>query len=147
MLPGATNWLPWAARLLPLQPAKGDNRRRMTKYYASIVRAERKRYRLTGAAMLLPIFTAVPAATVNPDIWSIVTGFSLGCVLAYVACRLIYARVKVNCPRCAGQLNADYAESPKHSSKNVEHNCTQCARQYVDGTLLKAGVQEKYHDN
>ena len=107
-------------------------------YYPALKRAETFRLALVLLSILLPLIGAVLAGYVFNDIWFVTAGFILGGFCTYFCVKLINKYIKVYCPICGSDdIRENYANSPRGTNSNVEHNCTSCNSKFVDGQLVE----------
>lgn len=100
---------------------------------ANLKRAEEFRLLLIilafGAPMALLFFVSIESITKFERGMVVAALVALGFFLA----ALVQLRVKIACPNCGGALNENLANSPKGSTDNVEHTCSDCEAVFIEG--------------
>jgi len=109
----------------------------MKTQYPELRKAENRRVNLLIFPVFIPLLCAIAGWLILSSGWGALYGFIFGCLVAYIAIKLIYKYSKVVCPICGSEhIKDNYVNSPRFQNKNIEHSCESCGSSFIDGTLI-----------
>jgi nitrate/TMAO reductase-like tetraheme cytochrome c subunit len=111
----------------------------MNRKYPNLKEAEKRRSNYIALVIMASFFAAVAVGVYFQTMIGVIAGVVVAGVLIWKLSRLVYSKIKVSCPICgSGNLNENYANTPRYSNDKVEHTCSDCGSFYIDGEFVES---------
>lgn len=110
----------------------------MNTEYPEIMKAENKKMAVVAFLMISPLILSVVAGIIFNSTEYVIACFAVSVLAVFLIFKFGNLKLGVTCPICkAENMQENYANTVRGSSKNLEHKCRNCARVYIEGKLVE----------